>query len=269
MPIRHHGLRATTLGFCALLLAAAPSLAADVAGRPAPASANAASPIGSDWVFAVHSYTWATSLDGRFRTLPLSPPVDLHLGFGDVLKHLDGALMLSADARRDRFVVFADLTLARLSTGKTFSANGHPGRLGLSSSSAVGLVTAGYRVVDDPGFTLDLLAGVRGFVLSNTLSVQLAPYRPSYEKDRSWADAVGGARLTWTLSERMSATAIGLVGAGGANYEWDTFGGLGYRFTDSLTGFAGYRAMKVDYRRGSFVYDALQYGPLVGLRMTF
>lgn len=266
MTLRRSGLPVSA-GLAALLLTAAPSFAADVAGRSPLAATPPAS--GSGWVFGVESYTWASSIDGRFRTLPPGQAVDVHLGFGDLLKHLNGAMMLSGDARRDRFVLFADLTAARLSAGKTFSARGYPGRVSLSSTSFVGLATAGYRVVDEPGVKLDLLAGVRGFALSNSIGVRLSPYKLSYAKDRQWVDAVAGARVSWVLSDRVSATAMGFAGAGGANYEWDVFGGFGYRFTDRLTGFAGYRAMKVDYQRGTFVYDSLQHGPLFGMRTRF
>lgn len=47
------------------------------------------------------------------------------------------------------------------------------------------------------------------------------------------------------------------------------FGGVGYDFSDKVSAFAGYRAMKVDDRNGSFIYDALQRGPVLGLMARF
>lgn len=250
----------------AVVMASVSASAADLSERwpitPAP-------PVGSQWAYGANLYTWAASIDGRFRTLPPGQAVNIHLGFSDILKHLDGAMMLSADARRDRFVVFTDLMLSKLSAGKTFTARGYPGRVSLASSSVVGLMAAGYRVVDDPTVKLDLLGGVRGFALSNTIGVVVAPAMRSYGKDQQWVDAVAGARASYAFTDRWSATGIGFVGAGGSKYEWDAFGGVGYRFGDSMSGFAGYRAMKVDYEKGSFVYDALQYGPVIGMRVNF
>lgn len=248
-----------------VLAMVSPSVAAD---GPTPSPLVAAVP-GSNWAFGLNSYTWATSIDGRFRTLPPGSAVDLHLGFADILDHLDGAAMVSAEARNGRFVLFADLMGSKISAGKKFTARGYPGQVSLASSSVVGLAAAGYRVIDEPTVQVDLLAGLRGFALSNSIDVTVAPHTLSYAKDRQWVDAVAGARVAWTLSDRMSATAMGFAGAGGANYEWDVFGGVGYRFTGTISGFAGYRAMKVDYERGSFVYDALQYGPLLGMRVNF
>lgn len=246
--------------------------AADAPGRtpPTPAAASTAPTApGARWVFDVDSYTWAASIDGRFRTLPPGQAVTVHLGFSDILEHLDGALMFSAGARHDRFVLFSDLLVSRLSAGKTFTARGYPGSVSLSSSSVVGLAAAGYRVIDEPTVKFDLLGGARGFALSNTIAVTVAPFGRSYGKDRGWVDAVAGARTSYALSERWSVTGMGFVGTGGSRYEWDAFGGVGYRFGGTIGGFAGYRALKVDYERGSFVYDALQYGPIIGMRMSF
>lgn len=251
-----------------LLLQVSPVSAAD-APMPSLAATAPVAVTGPDWVFAVHSYAWATSVDGRMRPLPPGPAVKVALGFSDILKNLDGALMLSLDARRDRFVVFADLLMSKLSAGRTFSAQGLPGSVSLSSSSVVGLAAAGWRVVDDPAVKVDVLGGLRGFALSNTIAVAVGPLAGSYGLDRQWVDAVGGVRITHALDDRWSVTAMGFAGAGGAKYEWDLFGGVGHRIGGRFTGFAGYRALKVDYRQGSYVYDVLQHGPILGLRLTF
>lgn len=252
-----------------LLIAASTSMAADVPGRSPFPSPTTAAAFGSNWVFGANSYTWATSMDGRFRTLPPGQAVNVHLGFADILDKLDGALMVSVDARRDRFVVFSDLMFSKLSAGKTFTARGYPGSVSLSSSSVVGLASAGWRVVDDPTLKVDLLGGLRGFALSNTIALAVPPFGLSYGKDRQWVDAVAGARASYALSDRFSLNAMAFAGAGGSKYEWDLFGGFGYRFDDTFGGFVGYRAFKVDYRSGSYVYDALQYGPMVGVRVNF
>lgn len=47
------------------------------------------------------------------------------------------------------------------------------------------------------------------------------------------------------------------------------FGGVGYAIDQRWSAFAGYRAMKVDYRNGSFIFDALQQGPVLGLTSRF
>ena len=267
MTSRRHGIG--IFAGIALLGAASSAFAADLRGAPPLVPVVPVPAPEETWVVGVHSYAWATSVDGRFRTLPPGQAVKVHLGFADILDDLDGALMVSLDARRGRFVVFSDVMVSRLSAGKTFTAQGYPGSVSLASSSVVGLATAGYRIVDEPALAVDLLGGVRGFALSNTIAVAVAPFGLSYGKDRQWVDAVAGARVTHAFGDRLSVTAMGFVGTGGARYEWDLFGGVGYRFGERIGGFAGYRAFKVDYERGSYVYDALQYGPVVGMRVSF
>ena len=46
-------------------------------------------------------------------------------------------------------------------------------------------------------------------------------------------------------------------------------GGLGYQATDSFSLVAGYRAMGVDYRNDSFVFDVTQDGPILGAVFRF
>jgi opacity protein-like surface antigen len=49
----------------------------------------------------------------------------------------------------------------------------------------------------------------------------------------------------------------------------DVFGGVGYRFTDSISTTVGYRWMKVDRDEGGFLYDVEQQGIIAGLTFTF
>ena len=177
------------------------------------------------WIFGVTGYIWAAGLSGRLRTLPPLPAANVDIGFGDVLKNLDGGLMASGDARYGRFIIFTDLVLSKISPGKGFSVLGYPGSVTLDSFAGIGLAAAGYRIVDDAAFKFDLLAGARGFAMSNAIKVQVASIGLSYRKDQQWADAVVGARLRYALSDRWFATTIGFVGAGASKYEWDVFGG--------------------------------------------
>jgi hypothetical protein len=258
-----------------LALAAAPFVlagranAADLPTFKSPPEPILAPVVEQGWIFGLTGYVWGAGLTGRVRTLPPLPAANVNITFGDVLRNLDGGLMASGDARNGRFIIFTDLILSKISPGKGFSVLGYPGSVTLDSFSGIGLASAGYRAIDDGPVKLDLLAGVRGFAMSNTIKVRVGPIGLSYGKDQQWADAVVGARLRYTLSDKLFATAIGFVGAGASKYEWDTFGGLGYEINQSWSGFAGFRAMKVDYVNGNFVYDALQYGPVIGMHYAF
>lgn len=47
------------------------------------------------------------------------------------------------------------------------------------------------------------------------------------------------------------------------------FGGLGYRFTESVSMSIGYRAFGVDYSDSGDVIDLVSHGPLVGITFRF
>jgi opacity protein-like surface antigen len=262
-------------GFAALALASAGWLialgcathvsAADVA-PPSPPPTMQAVPT---WTFAASSYLWATGLKGDLRTLPPLPRVSVDLSFGDVLKNLDGALMTSLEARHGRFILFGDLLLSRVSTERDFTVAGVAGSVGLKSLSFSGMGTVGYRIVDDPNISVDLLGGARVWTVKNTLSLQAAGIGIDYGKTESWVDGVAGGRIKIKLTDALFVSAIGLVGGLSSKLEWDVYGGLGYALDERWNLFAGYRALRVDYHRGNFIYRVTQQGPIMGATYKF
>ncbi|MNV22675.1 hypothetical protein D3C71_1136600 [compost metagenome] len=78
-----------------------------------------------------------------------------------------------------------------------------------------------------------------------------------------------GVRGNYFLSKKFYVTGWGLVGAGGADADWDVGLGLGYNISKSVSAAIGYRAVGVDYSRGSFKFDAVLQGPMAGLTIRF
>lgn len=219
--------------------------------------------------FSAAAYLWATGLEGRLRTLPPLPAAKVSIGFDEVMKNFDGGIMGAGELKYDRYMLFFDVLASKISPNKTVYPAGYPAGVKVDSGSFVGLAAGGYRLIDNPGYSLDGFAGVRGFAMKNTLRVQVLPTTLKLAESEQWVDGVVGARLKVNLTNALYATTIGFIGKGGSRYEWDVFGGLGYAFTDKISGFAGYRAMKVDYRNGNFVYNALQQGPVLGVNTSF
>ena len=255
------------------------------AQAPAPAAPDAVAKPAQDaavggnsgWVFNLSAYMWATSLAGNVRTLPLLPETHVNVPFSDILRNLDGALMASGEARKDRFMIFTDLVLSRVSPSKGFDVRDVRGQAKLDSISDTGLLSLGYRVYDDERFTFDAMAGARAFYVSNDLSIagihigDVHVPGISLKKSEAWVDPVIGFRARIRLAEQVHLLAIGFYGGFnvGSRQMIDMFGGLEYKLTSTYSAFLGYRSMLVDYRRGSFVYDVNQYGPMFGIRAQF
>lgn len=258
----------SALAFAAMAGAHAPSShAADIV----PASAAAAPPATlTQWEFAVSGYAWASGLKGTLATLPPAPPVEVDVGFDQIIKNLGGALMGTFEAKYGRFVVFNDFiyTNIKLNAGRT--AAGARVDAELDSKGLIGLAAAGYRVIDGSNFSLDMLAGVRGFYMDNTLSARIDAQGftkgRTYNSKQGWVDAVGGVRARYQFDEKWFLNMIAFAGGGASKYQWDVYAGAAYAFTANWGGFLGYRAFKVDYQDKDFIYDVLQHGPVVGVQ---
>lgn len=258
---------AAALLLTAALAAGRTALAADIPSTKQEPAAPL--PLPPRLTFTASAYLWATGLDGRLRTLPPLPATKVSIGFDQVMKNFDGGIMGAGEVRYDRYLLFVDLIASKISPNKTIYPAGYPAGVKVDSAAFIGLAAAGYRLIDDSAYSIDAFAGVRGFAMKNTLRVQLTPATLKLSESEQWADGVVGARLKVNLAPSLYATTIGFIGKGGSRYEWDVFGGLGYAFTDSISAFAGYRAMKVSYRNGDFIYNALQQGPVLGLNARF
>jgi opacity protein-like surface antigen len=73
------------------------------------------------------------------------------------------------------------------------------------------------------------------------------------------------------LNEKFYLAGFGLVGGFGVGSDimWDVMGGLGYNFTDSISVFGGYRALRDDYSNDGFVNDITQSGPIFSGTFSF
>ena len=81
----------------------------------------------------------------------------------------------------------------------------------------------------------------------------------------TWVDGLVGFKGTYAITPEVYLTGWGLVGAGGADLDWDFAAAIGYRFADNVSAVAGYRALGVDYSNDDFVFDVVQQGPMLGL----
>jgi hypothetical protein len=228
-------------------------------------------PDAKSWVIDAAFYGWATGLSGSVATLPPLPAVDVNLGFNDLLSHLDGALMGSVYARQDRFVFFGDLMYAKLSVDKSF-ATPFSTTVSMTSTSFIGTGGAGYRVVADPAYSLDLLAGVRLYNVSTDATLRIGgAFSRSGSTNETWVDPMVGAKFSAKIFDSWSLNSWAFAGGFGAGskFAWDLFGGVGYEFNEKYSLVVGYRGLGVNYSHGDYVYDVVQQGPIVGLKVRF
>jgi len=119
--------------------------------------------------FTMFAYGWAAGLHGKIANLPPLPAVDVDVGFDKVLKSLDGAFMGAAELRFGRFLIDADIMYSKVSDAVN-PRRPFFDRVSLKSTSFIGIALAGYRLMDDPPYTLDAVADIRGYNLTTRVT---------------------------------------------------------------------------------------------------
>ncbi|WP_192179785.1 hypothetical protein [Mesorhizobium amorphae] len=250
-----------------LLCLAGPAGAADVVSPVTPELKPVASEQG--WTFSVAPYFWAAGLSGSVSQFGL-PTVDVDANFGDILENLDFAAMAVAEARYDRYSIFGDLQYVKLSTGSGTPRGVLATSVDLTSETFSGLVGAGYSIIQSDAGRLDLVAAMRVWSVNTDLDFHGGILDGVSRSDgATWVDGLAGVRATYSLTPEVYLTGWGMVGAGGANLDWDVAAALGYRFNERFSAVAGYRALGVNYRNDGFVFDVVQQGPIMGLVIRF
>lgn len=250
-----------------LLFLARPAAAADVVSPVTPELRPVASEQG--WTFSVAPYFWAAGLSGSVSQFGL-PTVDVDANFGDVLENLDFAAMAVAEARYDRYSIFGDLMYVKLSTGSGTPRGIFATSVDLTSETFSGLVGAGYSIIQSDAGRLDLVAAMRVWSVNTDLDFHGGILDGVSRSDgATWVDGLAGVRATYSLTPEIYLTGWGMVGAGGANVDWDVAAALGYQFNERFSAVAGYRALGVNYRNDGFVFDVVQQGPIMGLVIRF
>jgi hypothetical protein len=294
------------IAIAGLIGLAAQSRAADVALPPVKAiPAPAAIPSG--WSYRFTPYAWLVSTNGSSTVLGRKTDVDA--SFLDIVGHSQipkdlFAVMGYFEARNDRLSLFTDVVYQRLAVSGSASRSRNLGPLGITVGADVGLtfematVEAGaaYEITrwqSDPGsFTaLDVMAGGRywwqkaaaSLELTGTLNLKnlnvVGNRAFAMSGDISWIDPFIGGRLRHQFSPGQELVLTGDVGGFGvgSDFSWQLVGASSWDFaktgTTTWAGVIGYRALFVDYTKGSgfreYGYDILQHGPIIGASLRF
>lgn len=225
-----------------------------------------------DASFQITPYLWAAGFGGSIRPLPNSPVFDVSQSFGEILENLDAAFFVSALARKDRLVLVADVSHTSASRDGLVPTPvpGVPvipaeGRLKQTSLTVLG----GLRAIDQPGISIDLLAGLRANWLETTVAAPAIGIARSPEA--SFVDPLVAVRINGRLADGWSLLLYGDAGGFGAGSEFTSqlVGTVNARVARRIWLSAGYRFLSVDYRGDTTRADVELGGPLLGMTFTF
>lgn len=196
-----------------------------------------------------------------------APTTEIDKSFSDLLEDLDVAVFLSGHARHDRFVLLGDLSHSSSSREGRVPPLGIPAEGQLRQTSLT--LTGGYRVVDGPGATVDLLADGRIWWLR--ISVQVPLVGVDRSPELGFVDPIVAARANIGLAPRWSVIAYGDFGGFGAGSKRTSqlLGTVNFQASDNLHLSAGYRHLHVDHRSGGTRIDVVMSGQLLGATWRF
>ncbi|CCF00878.1 hypothetical protein [Sinorhizobium fredii] len=252
------------IGIC---LSAGTAMAADVYSPMTPEVQQTTTETG--WTFSFAPYFWAAGLSGDIAQFGL-PEAHVDASFSDIFDHLDFGAMAIGEARYGPYSIFADVMYSKISGSGGTPRGILADDVEVSSETFAGLLGAGYSIYEDNAARIDLVGGMRVWSVESDLSFSGGILDGvSRSDDATWVDGLAGFRATYSITPEIYLTGWGLVGAGQADLDWDVAAAIGYRFSDTISAVAGYRALGVDYSDDGFVFDVVQQGPILGLVVRF
>ena len=214
-------------------------------------------------------YLWGASVNGEVGAKGLGP-ADIDMGFFEILEDLDFTVMAAAEARYDRFGLFADFIYLNMTDTKSI-LGGYvdvDADLNLLSAALMGE----YRVLQQGRSSVDVMAGARVWRVGGDVHAETVRGRSIRRSDsKSWVDPMVGLKGRWQGDQPFYATGWGMIGGVGvgAKLDWDVLGAVGYEFNEHISVLAGYRAIGIDYSDDGFELDAIMHGPVLSAILRF
>lgn len=228
------------------------------------------------WVVQISPYGWMTGLHGDVSPFRRAPAIAVDKSFGDVLEELKIGGFVNIWARYERIVFSVDAMYVDSEDARSIGALPGIGRtpgLGASIDTTMASATfqAGYRIYDSPATTVDLLAGIRWWQLSNTATARYGAFSVAYKEKFGWVDPLVGVRAFHSLSDQLSLMAQLDIGGfnAGSRLTWQALATVNYAFTDSISASLGYKFLAVDYEADGHVFDTRLSGPVIGMTYRF
>ena len=254
-----------------LLASALAALVAPIAAHADPAPPPPPSPI-QGWQYEVTAYGWLPAMTGDLGVTPRIDPVHVSLSPWDIISNLKFGLMGRFDARNNRWVGFSDLVYSDVKFSDHITIRDRIFVSGsVRSKMLISTSLVGYRVLDDPGTSVDLLAGVRLENIDDSIHLQGPRNTFDGGKSQFWADPLLGARFKHQLARKWDATVWGDFGGfnAGSKFTGEVEGTVDYRFARRWRAFAGWRYLYTDYEHDGFVFNTDLNGPVLGATYQF
>jgi hypothetical protein len=219
---------------------------------------------GERWSYFIAPYLLAPNMEGTTGVKGIT--TEVHADPGDIFDHLQFGAMLYAQARKGLWAVAVDWIYMDLGLDGTTA-------LGTSEvdMEQTAFLLTGYRQVAP---RLEAMGGAQLSSLRVGLKTT-GPVAIDRSTNETWVDPVIGGRAVLIDSPKWRLSLTGDIGGFGlaSDFVWQIYPVLLYRTSEALDLAAAYRALGIDYEKGSgsgkFVYDMTTFGPEIGLGFRF
>jgi hypothetical protein len=254
----------------------------------------------SGWTFNIAPYMWLPTIRTTLNN-DLPPalggrvPTELSVGPGDILRHLNFATMVAADAQYGPFSVLTDFLYMNVSaTSSHFRSVDFAGlpsqpisrsvelSNGTSLNAKIWTLAGGYTVMQGDWGNFDVIAGFRYLSINSTTDFSLALTLTGPRGNGATFGGIGSLSSSASIWNgiggfrgriRINNTGLFIpyyfdIGAGGSNLTWQIASGLGYQ-----TGWAGialtYRYLSFEQGSSAVVQHLSMGGPMVMVNFSF
>lgn len=223
-----------------------------------PALAQAQEPAADEgWQFAIAPYLWGSDISGKTqRGLPIDVPI------GDIVDNLESVLMVSFEARKNKWMILADYIYLDVAASKQVG----PLPISMNLEGTVFHLAGGYNLYQEKS-RLDLIFGARNLDMDLGLSTVIMGTPVS--RSGSNLDAIVGVKGQLTFSKRWYLPYYLDVGTGDSDLTWQATAGVSFRAAKWVDLALVYRHMEWEFDSDKLLQDINFSGPAFGAIFRF
>ena len=209
------------------------------------------------WQFAIAPYLWGAGISGQTqRGLPIDVPI------GDIVDNLESALMVSFEARKNKWMVLADYLYLDVAASKQVG----PLPIDMNLEGTVFHLAGGYNLYQEKS-SLDLIFGARNLDLD--LGLSITGTSVSESRSGNNLDAIIGVKGQLSFSKRWYLPYYVDVGTGDSDLTWQATAGVSFRAAKWVDLALVYRHLEWEFKSDKLLQDISFSGPAFGAIFRF